>query len=89
MLASYGHRDPGLHIREARPSFAVLGQEETLETSPSSDTDTVRTFNINMLYCRILITETIKHGPNYSDTDTVRTAANYWLNATKVFKMLH
>lgn len=33
------HRDTGLHIREAHPSFAVLGQEEQ---SPDSDTDTVR-----------------------------------------------
>ena len=35
---TFGHT--GLHIREAHPSFAVLGQEE--EQSPDSDNDTVR-----------------------------------------------
>ena len=39
---AYGHRDTGLHIREAHPSFAVLGRTQEEEQSPDSDTDTVR-----------------------------------------------
>ena len=33
----------GLHIREAHPSFAVLGRTQEDQVSPGSDTDTVRT----------------------------------------------
>ena len=39
---AYGHRDRELHIREAHPSFAVLGRTQEEEQSPDSDTDTVR-----------------------------------------------